>query len=99
MLGKSEREKRYNEMIERLKNNKELRADIEIPDDVFKNVAEPDNLKLLIEHRRYLANERKKADEEKKKEFDAEIFKINQYMLMAEFGDRNIGRFNGVTDV
>ncbi len=50
---------------------------------------------LFVEHWMWLRDKRKNAleDEEKKKISD-EINEIQQMMLVAQFGDRNVGRFN-----
>lgn len=91
MSNQSEREK----LIERLKKDESER--VKIPQDFIDDVNPSclEDFTVLAEHWRYLENKKKNAKnlEEREKIAD-QIFKVRQYMLIAEFGDRNIARFN-----
>jgi hypothetical protein len=92
MQDKSEREK----LIEKLHNDKSIR--IEIPEDIIDDV-NPDNKRdyiVLAEYRRYLMRRRKNADDIEREALLKEIFRVQQYMSIAQYGDENIGRFNRV---
>lgn len=95
-MGKSERDRRYFKMIEKLKSNPDMLADI--PDYIGEDCEEKEEYRLLVGHWRYLLQQKKNArkaqDPELAEEIGKSIFEVQQYMLMAQFGDRNIGRFN-----
>ncbi len=92
MQNQSERE----ELIEALKRDKSLR--IEIPKEIIEDVdpEEREDYILLAEHRKYLMRKRKESNDSEREELENKIFKVQQYMLIAQFGDKNIGRFTNI---
>ena len=97
MRDQSEREK----LIERLKKDKSIRA--ELPDGFIEsvetdpNIADKDDYILLSEQWKYLRqgriNARNAKDEEKIEYYSRQMEIVRRYLLVAEFGDPNIGRF------
>lgn len=100
MLDKSQREKIRLQFLQRLRQDNNVRA--VLPRDFYDNlkdedIAELDDYILLAQHRRYLSNKKKMAQSEtEKKQLLNEIFTTQQYMLIAKFGDKNIGRFTNI---
>lgn len=89
MYNRSQRER----LIEQLKKNTDLR--MEVPDYVVEAASPEDeeNYRLLAGHWRYLMRKKRSASEEEKKELSKQLFDVEQYMKIAQFGDRNIERF------
>lgn len=85
----------YDRLISFLRNDDTQR--INTPDINYGNI-EPvykEDYKLLVEHWRYLREKTKKEEKmEEKEKLQNRVFQVQQYMLVAQFGDRNTGRFN-----
>ena len=98
-MDKSQRKIAYDKMILKLKEHPELRDSISSQNIDKKDIAEPENFVLFFEHWTYLRKTKKKAESEKEiQKLTDEIGEIQQFMLMAQYGDRNIGRFNQIGD-
>lgn len=91
-MDKSEREVKYKELIEMLKANTDLLADI--PDDLGTGYEEVEEYRLLAGYWKYLMKKKKNSNSDEQKELSNKISEVQEYLLIAQFGDKNIKRFN-----
>ena len=89
MLDKSTRE----ELIEELKSDNSLLA--EIPDGIVddSNIVEKENYILFLRHLLFLNKKKNTSDEKERKQLLRRIFIVQEYMLEAQYGDYNLKRF------
>ena len=85
MQNKSERER----LIEKISQDYSQRIHISKDELDLSNIAEPEQYLILAEHWRYLL-----ITDEQKKDIQEKIYKVQQFMREAEFGDKNVDRFN-----
>ena len=90
MQNKSERER----LIEKISQDYSQRIHISKDELDLSNIAEPEQYLILAEHWRYLLRLKKSLTDEQKKDIQEKIYKVQQFMREAEFGDKNVDRFN-----
>lgn len=97
MQSYSEREA----LIKELKKDSSIRVKISQNDinRIEKNshIEEKENYWLLAEHLKYLRRKmRETKKEEERKKLDEQVHITENYLTESQFGDRNVGRFNGI---
>lgn len=88
----------FERLIEELRRNQSIRATIPQTDiDRIRantNIENEDEYWLLAEYLKYLKIQKREKDNQRTDELIEQIHNVERYLLEAQFGDRNIGRFN-----